>query len=63
MPKLIKPSDLRGEAQKLIDSGRMPNLAQLLGAVAHVRDKYADRIKHAQAAGPDPEEEPTENKQ
>jgi hypothetical protein len=57
MGKNIKPSDLRAEAQKLIEAGKMPPLAQLLGAVAHVRTKYADRIRHAQAAGPDPENE------
>jgi len=57
MPKTIKPSDLRAEAQKLIEAGKMPPLAQLLGAVAHVRTKYADRIKAAQKSGPDPENE------
>lgn len=58
MPKTVKPSDLRAEAQKLIESGKMPPLAQLLGAVAYVRTKYAHRITAAQASGPDPEDEP-----
>lgn len=56
MPKNVKLSDIRKEAQKLVDSGRMPNLPQLLGAVANARQQYAARIKAAQASGPDPEE-------
>jgi hypothetical protein len=56
MPKTIKVSDIRKEAQKLIDGGKMPPLAQLLGAVAHARNQYAHRIKAAQASGPEPEE-------
>jgi hypothetical protein len=40
----IKPSDLDREAQRLIDSGQMPTLEQLLSAVAQVREKYRDQI-------------------
>lgn len=54
--KTIPISDIRKEAQKLIESGKMPPLDQLLGAVAHTRNQYATRIKAAQASGPEPEE-------
>lgn len=57
MAKNVAVSDLRKEAQRLVESGKMPPLSQLLGAVAHVRTKYADRIKAAQASGHDPEDE------
>jgi hypothetical protein len=56
MPKNIRTSDIRKEAQKLIESGKMPHLDQLLGAVAVARQQYAGRIKAAQASGPEPEE-------
>jgi hypothetical protein len=56
MPKNITTSDLRKEAQKLIESGKMPHLDQLLGAVSYARQNYAHRIKAAQASGPEPEE-------
>jgi hypothetical protein len=56
MPKNVSLSDIRKEAQKLVESGKMPPLSQLLGAVAYARQKYADRIKAAQASGPDPED-------
>ena len=45
-PKL-KPSDvrrLRREAERLIESGEMPSLAELLSAVAEVREKYRPKI-------------------
>jgi len=32
--KKIKPSDLEAEAQRLIESGEMPSLEELLAAVA-----------------------------
>ena len=56
MPKNIKLSDIRKEAQKLIESGKMPPLHQLLGAVAYARQQYTPRIRAAQASGPEPEE-------
>lgn len=56
MAKNVKVSDLRKEAQKLVESGKMPPLSQLLGAVSYTRQKYADRIKAAQQSGPEPEE-------
>jgi hypothetical protein len=50
MEKKIKPSDLDREAKRLIDSGQMPSLEQLLTAVAQVREKYRDQISAARAA-------------
>jgi hypothetical protein len=50
MEKLIKPSDLRAEAQRLISTGRMPSLEALLGAVADVRQKYQPLIVQARIA-------------
>jgi hypothetical protein len=46
-PRLIKPSDLRREAQRLIASGEMPPLEKLLAAVAEAREKYGARLKAA----------------
>jgi hypothetical protein len=45
-PKLT-PSDVRRfrrEAERLIATGEMPSLAELLSVVAEVRRKYADKI-------------------
>ena len=53
MEKLIKPSDLRAEAQRLISTGRMPSLEALLGAVADARQKYQPLIVKARMAGVD----------
>lgn len=39
-----KVSDLRAEAQRLIETGQMPTLAQVLEAVAEARKRYADKI-------------------
>jgi hypothetical protein len=47
MEKLIKPSDLRAEAQRLIAEGQMPDLGKLLGVVSSVRAKYVPRIMEA----------------
>ena len=47
MEKLIKPSDLRAEAQRLIAEGQMPDLGKLLGVVSSVREKYVPRIMEA----------------
>lgn len=47
MEKLIKPSDLKAEAQRLIAEGQMPNLGKLLGVVSSVRAKYVPRIMEA----------------
>ena len=44
----IRVSDLRAEAQRLIATGKMPTLDQLLSVVADVRMKYAVEIKKAQ---------------
>jgi vacuolar-type H+-ATPase subunit H len=40
-------SDLRAEAQRLIETGQMPTLAQVLEAVAEARQEYADQIRAA----------------
>jgi hypothetical protein len=44
MTRKIKPSELEAEAQRLIDSGQMPPLEELLQAVAETREKYRDQI-------------------
>lgn len=33
----LRPSDLRAEAQRLIHTGKMPSLAQLLDAIREVK--------------------------
>ena len=43
----IKVSDLRAEAQRLIETGQMPKFEQVLEAVAEARKKYADQIRAA----------------
>ena len=45
--KLISPSDLRAEAQKLLAEGKMPALGTLLKAVAQARQKYGPLLKIA----------------
>jgi hypothetical protein len=45
--KRIKPSDLRREAQRLIETGHMPSLEDLLTAIASARAKYVPQIKAA----------------
>ena len=52
-PKL-KPTDLQRlqrEAERLIATGEMPSLQQVLEAVAEARKKYADQIRAARAEG------------
>jgi hypothetical protein len=44
---MIKPSDLELEAERLKQAGQMPQLEDLLAAVADSRKKYADKIKAA----------------
>jgi vacuolar-type H+-ATPase subunit H len=46
-----KVSELRAEAERLIATGEMPTLAQVLEAVAEARKKYADQIRAARAEG------------
>jgi len=48
-PKLKPPEvrRLRREAERLIATGEMPSLAELLSVVAEVRRKYADQIRAA----------------
>lgn len=53
--KLITPSDLRREAQKLIAEGRMPKLENLLSAVAEARQVYGPKLKAARKLGTDDE--------
>lgn len=45
MTKLIKPSDLRTEAQRLLKTGDMPDLDTLLKVVADARQKYSPFLK------------------
>lgn len=48
---LIKPTDLRAQAQELIESNKMPSLKDVMSAVAEAREKYRDRIlaaRHSQ---------------
>ena len=40
----ITPSSLRRQAQELIAAGKMPSLAELLSAVAEVREEYRPLI-------------------
>ena len=42
--KKITPTDLRQQAQQLIDSGRMPSLDEVLQAVCETRRKYTAQI-------------------
>jgi hypothetical protein len=45
---MIKPSDLKKQAEELIQAGQMPKLEDLLQAVAEVRGKYKKKIEDAQ---------------
>jgi hypothetical protein len=47
--KKITPSDLRAQAQQLIDSGRMPSLDEVLKALSETRRKYRPLILAARA--------------
>jgi hypothetical protein len=42
--KKITPSDLRKQAQQLVESCQMPTLDELLRAVIETRRKYVPRI-------------------
>ena len=44
MTKKITASNLRAQAQQLIDLGRMPSLDEVLKAVFEARRKYVPRI-------------------
>jgi hypothetical protein len=46
-PKTIKPSDLKREAERLIQAGEMPTLDELLDAVEAVRERYRAQILRA----------------
>jgi CheY-like chemotaxis protein len=45
--RLIKPSDLRAQAEKLIADGMMPDLDTVLDAVGQIRTKYQPKILEA----------------
>jgi len=47
--KKITPSDLRKQAQRLIESSQMPTLDELLQAVIETRRKYVTQILAARA--------------
>ena len=42
--ELVKPSDLRQEAERLIAADEMPALEEVLSAVAEARAKYCSLI-------------------
>ena len=50
-PRPSTPSDLRAEAQRLICTGQMPSLDELLKAIAKTRRKYRDQIIEARKTG------------
>jgi hypothetical protein len=54
----FKPSELEGEAQRLIREGKMPTLEELLKVIAEVREEYAPLIV---AARKEPHGTDTEN--
>lgn len=45
----ITPTDLKTEAQKLVATGKMPELPVLLEAVAKMRKKYAPELEKAKS--------------
>lgn len=47
MEMKIKPSDLKAQAQKMINQDQMPALDQVLSAVAEARGKYKSQIESA----------------
>lgn len=47
--KTITPTELREQAQQLIESGRMPSLDEVLKAVSEARRKYVPQILAARA--------------
>ena len=53
-PRPSTPSDLRAEAQRLICTGQMPSLDELLKAIAKTRRKYRDQIIAARKQGRKP---------
>ena len=60
-PKM-KPSDLQAEAQRLLDSGRMPSLADVLAAVNEAREKYQERILAARKLTAEPSQPHARNR-
>ena len=65
MPKqepMIRPSDLRNEAQRLIAAGQMPDLNKLLAAVSFSRSRFVPKIiaaRHENAGVKAPKEQET----
>jgi hypothetical protein len=53
MAKLIKPSDLRKQADELIAAGKMPEQDAVLKAVAETRAKYQPKIVNAREESQD----------
>ncbi len=45
--KMLKPSDLRAEAERLMRNGTMPSLDRLLDAVAETRVAFKPKIRVA----------------
>lgn len=51
--KLIKPSDLKRQAQELVASGQMPAIEDVLKAIADSRKRYQKPILDARKEGKD----------
>ena len=49
--KKTTPTDLRKQAQQLIESGRMPSLDEVLAAVFETRRKFVPQILAARDEG------------
>jgi len=47
--KLIRPSDLRRQAEDLVRKGKMPSLEAVLEAVAKAREKFSRLIRQARS--------------
>jgi hypothetical protein len=51
--KKLGPSDFQAEIQRLQAAGKLPQLHELLGAVADTRKEYAPKILDARKQGED----------
>jgi hypothetical protein len=55
--KKYGPSDFQAEVERLHAAGKLPQLHELLGAVAESRAEFADKILAARKKGTDAENE------
>ena len=51
----VGPTHFQEEVQRLHAAGKLPQLHELLGAVADAREKFADKILKARKEGDDAE--------